>query len=87
MKPERPPSKSRNDSFAWRKAPKRRDGDDLPGAKENRYPSPIEAAADLTRNPFALFTEWDSEADHKAYDSFRRSGGKRLAGSMKDPSR
>lgn len=26
------------------------------------------ARADIFDDPFATFTEWDSEADHKAYD-------------------
>ncbi|UIJ72310.1 transcriptional regulator [Aurantimonas sp. HBX-1] len=68
MKPERPRSKSRKVFPARRKAPKCKYGDDLTGAEGNGHHSSTEAAADLTPDPFALFTEWDSEADHRAYD-------------------
>lgn len=69
MKPGRPRWKShatrdpsRNDAQARTK------GDDRASLTGDGHAAPEEAAEDLTENPFALFTEWDSEADHKAYD-------------------
>ena len=53
---------------AVRKALKLKAGDALAYAIEEGCVVLRRVDGDIFDNPFATFTEWDSEADHKAYD-------------------
>jgi antitoxin PrlF len=68
-KPTRPGSKIRTTADpSRREAAERKDGDESESLVGDGRAASMETSEGLTGNPFALFTEWDSEADHKAYD-------------------
>ena len=51
-----------------RKALNLKEGDELVYVIEDGRVILTRDEGDIFSNPFATFTEWDSEADHKAYD-------------------
>jgi hypothetical protein len=44
------------------------DGEERKSLARDGRAASMETSEGLTGNPFTLFTEWDSEADHKADD-------------------